>query len=141
MAKHIGRACQAFGKRAQAPALAQPNGRLKEYVQTLAALRREISLLNSNSWWDGRVHWLGIDGQQMRERDWHDGSSKALQVLLEGQWLLLVNAKRAEQVFDLPEGGWLCRCAPSQDYRYADGRCRVGHMGIWLFHQQKPLKD
>ena len=119
----------------------QQNGRLKEYVQTLAALRREMPLLNNNSWWDGRVRWLNSGSREMRERDWHDGSSKALQVLLDEQWLLLVNAKRGSQIFDLPKGEWLCRCAPSQHHRYADGRCQVGHMGLWLFHQQKPLKD
>ena len=38
--------------------------------------------------------------------DWHNRESKALQVMLDGQYLFLVNAKTEPQSFHLPTGQW-----------------------------------
>ena len=108
---------------------------LEDYVQQLIALRREIPLLHEDEWWDGRVHWLTADGLEMHKH-WEDRDSKALQVLIDKQWLLLVNAKRSEQIFHLPPGKWNIRLAPSQDYEHRHPECRVDHMGIWIFYKK-----
>lgn len=42
----------------------------------------------------------------MTTYDWHDRSTKALQILLQDQWLILVNAKKAMQQFFPPTGKW-----------------------------------
>ena len=117
-------------------AWAQQDGRLKEYVQQLTALRREIGLLQEDIWWDGRVQWLDAGGVPMDEAAWHNTDTKAMQIVLDNQWLLLVNGQRSEQRFTLPQAGWACRLAPSERFRHATDRCSVEHMGIWLFHKQ-----
>ncbi len=112
------------------------NSRLKEYVQALAALRREIPLIGEDCWWDERVRWLDTEGAPMNEAAWHNNETKAMQIVLDEQWLLLINGKRSEQTFVLPQAGWTCRLAPSEHYRHASDGCTVAHMGIWLFHKQ-----
>ena len=81
---------------------------LIDYTAKLIALRKQIPLLSQESkWWTAEsVQWLRPDGQPIQFKDWQDHSSKALQILLEDQWLILVNAKSAEQQFLLPEGDW-----------------------------------
>ncbi|MDO5639890.1 MAG: glycogen debranching protein GlgX [Neisseria sp.] len=116
------------------------DGRLKEYVRELAALRREIPLIGEDVWWDGRVRWLDTEGAPMTEAAWHNNEIKAMQIVLDDEWLLLVNGKRGPQSFDLPQAGWACRLAPSERYRHATDGCLVEHMGIWLFHKQGELQ-
>lgn len=81
----------------------QQNGRERICANTCRAAPRN-TLLNNNSGGRACARRLNSGGREMRERDWHDGSSKALQVLLDEQWLLLVNAKRGSRIFDLPKG-------------------------------------
>lgn len=38
--------------------------------------------------------------------DWHNRESKALQVMLDGKYLFLINAKTEPQSFYLPKGKW-----------------------------------
>ena len=38
--------------------------------------------------------------------DWHNRESKALQVMLDGKYLFLINAKLNRQSFYLPKGKW-----------------------------------
>lgn len=108
---------------------------LESYVQKLLALRRDIALLHEDAWWDDRVHWMTAEGLEMHKH-WENRSSKAMQVLLDDEWLLLVNAKRSTQMFYLPTGSWKCHLAPSEDYEHNHSECRVGHMGIWIFHKK-----
>lgn len=108
-------------------------GRLKEYVRALITLRREISLLGEDVWWDGRVEWLDAGGTTMTEAAWHNHESKAMQILIDKKWLLLVNGKRGGQIFTLPQTGWTCRLAPSENSLQSDDGYHVAHMGIWLF--------
>lgn len=81
---------------------------LIDYVAQLIKLRKQIPLLSKhNQWWTAdTVQWLRPDGEPMRACDWHDYSEKAIQILLEEQWLILINAKSARQQFLLPKGDW-----------------------------------
>ncbi|QBQ64663.1 glycogen debranching protein GlgX [Actinobacillus indolicus] len=81
---------------------------LIDYTAKLIAIRKQIPLLSQDTkWWTGEdVQWLRADGQVIQFKDWHDHFTKALQILLEDKWLILVNAKQAMQQFLLPKGDW-----------------------------------
>lgn len=38
--------------------------------------------------------------------DWHNHDVKAMQIVLDKNWLLVLNAKAASQHFTLPQGNW-----------------------------------
>ncbi|MDO5357099.1 MAG: glycogen debranching protein GlgX [Conchiformibius sp.] len=108
---------------------------LFDYAVSLSALRRQIPVFARDNWFDGsNVRWLNVYGSAMGEDDWHDREVKAMQVVLDNDWLLLINGKRREQTFRLPEGNWQCRSAPNEDYSHTGAECLVRQMGIWLFH-------
>lgn len=112
---------------------------LQDYTKSLIALRREIDILNENIWWtEGRVRWLNADGVPMNHENWHDKTAKSMQVLLDGQWLLLVNGARNRQFFNLPQGRWQVSCVPSENFNYnvSENRFAAGHMGIWVLKQE-----
>ena len=112
---------------------------LQDYTKSLIALRREIGILNENVWWtEGRVRWLNADGVPMNHENWHDRTVKSMQVLLDGQWLLLVNGARNRQFFNLPQGRWQVSCVPSEKFNYnvSENRFAAGHMGIWVLKQE-----
>lgn len=79
-----------------------------EYVSKWIALRKQISLFSrAGHWWTSNdVRWFSAQGHSMTTYDWHDRSTKALQILLQDQWLILVNAKKAMQQFFPPTGKW-----------------------------------
>lgn len=81
---------------------------LIDYTSKLIAIRKQIPLLSrDNQWWSGeKVQWLRPDANVIQFKDWQDYSTKALQILLEDKWLILVNAKQAMQQFLLPKGDW-----------------------------------
>ncbi|KMK50750.1 glycogen debranching protein [[Actinobacillus] muris] len=81
---------------------------LVEYVAKLIHIRKQIPLLSDdNQWWGAdKVQWLRPDGEPIQFNDWHDHSTKAIQILMEDQWLILINAKTAPQRFLLPKGEW-----------------------------------
>ena len=109
---------------------------LANYVQELLKIRQEIHLLGQeDTWWDNRVEWLNAQGLPMTENDWHNTNNKTLQVLIDKQWLLLINGKRSSQTFVLPQGTWTCRLAPSLCHDYVPPQCHVTHMGLWIFHK------
>ena len=110
---------------------------LQTYVQELIAVRNRIRLLNEDQWWnEQRVQWLSSDGLAMGETCWHNRGIKAMQVLIDGEWLLLVNAKRSQQLFNLPQGQWEMSCVPSKKFNYSSAKCTVEHMGIWILHKK-----
>ena len=110
---------------------------LQTYVQELIAVRNRIRLLNEDQWWnEQRVQWLSSDGLAMGETCWHNRGIKAMQVLIDGEWLLLVNAKRSQQLFNLPQGQWEMSCVPSKKFNYNSAKCTVEHMGIWILHKK-----
>lgn len=109
---------------------------LENYTRELSAVRREIPLLNEDAWWQPeRVRWLNADGLEMNTRDWDDKNTKALQIQIDKNILLLVNAKQDTQRFMLPQARWTCRLAPSDDYALTPAECSVHHAGIWIFYK------
>ena len=86
------------------------NQELFDLTKQLIATRKQIQSLQRDVWWsDENVTWLNIEGESMRTEDWHNRESKALQVVLDQQWLFLINAKAEPQSFMLPvafDGHW-----------------------------------
>ena len=89
------------------------NQELFDLTKQLIATRKQIQSLQWDIWWsDENVTWLNIEGESMRTEDWHNRESKALQVVLDQQWLFLINAKAEPQSFTLPNeinGQWKAR--------------------------------
>ena len=110
---------------------------LQSYTQELIRVRSQIKLLTDDCWWEKeRVQWLNADSSPMTEYCWHNRGSKAIQIVLDDEWLLLVNAKRSRQLFNLPQGNWEISCVPSEKLNYEEtGKCVVEHMGIWILHK------
>ncbi|MDO4640839.1 MAG: glycogen debranching protein GlgX [Neisseria sp.] len=89
---------------------AQADTALLQATCRLIALRRQIASLTNDQWWHAdNVQWLSADGIALNEAGWHNRQSRAMQVLLDGRWLLLVNDKAEAQTFQLPEGQWQTR--------------------------------
>ncbi|WGE57603.1 glycogen debranching protein GlgX [Actinobacillus equuli] len=86
----------------------QANDKRIGYVAKWIDLRKQISLLSHQShWWtENDVQWFSAYGEIMQVDDWHNDSLKALQILLQEQWLILINAKKDKQQFFLPQGKW-----------------------------------
>ena len=86
------------------------NQELFDLTKQLIAVRKQIQSLRQDVWWsDENVTWLNIDGKSMQVEDWHNPESRALQVVLDQQWLFLINAKAESQSFTLPHmmnGQW-----------------------------------
>ncbi|QIW16226.1 glycogen debranching enzyme GlgX [Pasteurellaceae bacterium RH1A] len=80
---------------------------LIDYVAGLIQLRKQIKLLHNNQWWSEKeVQWFSPQGQPMVQENWHDHSTKALQILMEDLYLVLINGKQGQQDFLLPQGKW-----------------------------------
>ncbi|PID51440.1 MAG: glycogen debranching enzyme GlgX [Pasteurellales bacterium] len=80
---------------------------LFDVTKNIIAIRKQILSLSRDSWWnENNVSWLNVDGQTMKEADWHNNETKAFQILLDNQWLLLVNAKSQPQKFLLSKEKW-----------------------------------
>ncbi|MDD0824734.1 glycogen debranching protein GlgX [Mannheimia sp. AT1] len=79
-----------------------------EYVSNLIALRKKIPILSqANQWWtESSAKWLNTLAKPIKIEDWHNNELKELAILLQGEWLILVNAKRQKQQFFLPQGNW-----------------------------------
>ena len=83
------------------------NEALFELTKQTIALRKQIGSLNRDQWWsDENVQWLNIAGEPMTVEDWQNRETKALQIVLDNRWLLLINAKARAQRFILPKGEW-----------------------------------
>ena len=83
------------------------NEELFELTKQTIALRKQIGSLNRDQWWSGEnVQWLNIAGEPMTVEDWQNRETKALQIVLDNRWLLLINAKAESQAFCLPVGEW-----------------------------------
>ncbi|MDP8098914.1 glycogen debranching protein GlgX [Pasteurella atlantica] len=80
---------------------------LFDVTKKIIAIRKQILSLSKDKWWnENNVSWLNVNGQPMREADWHNNETKAFQILLDNQWLLLVNAKSEPQTFLLSKEKW-----------------------------------
>ena len=83
------------------------NQTLFDFTKQTIALRKKIQSLQQDTWWsDENVEWLNTGGNPMTLDDWHNRESKALQVMLDGKYLFLINAKTEPQSFYLPKGKW-----------------------------------
>lgn len=83
------------------------NEELFELTKQTIALRKKMGSLNRDQWWsDENVQWLNIAGEPMTVEDWQNRETKALQIVLDNRWLLLINAKAESQAFCLPVGEW-----------------------------------
>lgn len=83
------------------------NQTLFDFTKQTIALRKKIQSLQQDSWWsDENVAWLNCGGSPMTLDDWHNRERKALQVMLDGRYLFLINAKTEAQSFYLPNGRW-----------------------------------
>ena len=86
---------------------AEFNTALFELTKQTIALRKRMGSLNRDQWWSGEnVQWLNIEGEPMTVEDWQNRETKALQIVLDNRWLLLINAKAKSQAFCLPVGEW-----------------------------------
>lgn len=80
---------------------------LFEATKSAIALRKQILSLGLDRWWDNdNVQWLNPQGNMMSLDDWHNHDMKAMQIVLDKNWLLVLNAKAASQHFTLPQGTW-----------------------------------
>ena len=83
------------------------NQTLFDFTKQTIAFRKKIQSLQQDAWWsDENVEWLNTGGNPMTLDDWHNRESKALQVMLDGKYLFLINAKTEPQSFYLPKGKW-----------------------------------
>ena len=83
------------------------NQTLFDFTKQTIALRKKIQSLQQEAWWsDENVEWLNTGGNPMTLDDWHNRENKALQVMLDGKYLFLINAKTEPQSFYLPKGKW-----------------------------------
>ena len=86
---------------------AEFNTALFELTKQTIAIRKKMGSLNRDQWWSAEnVQWLNITGEPMTVEDWQNRETKALQVVLDNRWLLLINAKAEGQAFRLPAGEW-----------------------------------
>ena len=73
----------------------------------------------------------------MSELCWHNRGAKAMQIVLDDEWLLLINAKRSQQIFNLPQGKLADFLRTIEKFNYnADGKLTVEHMGIWILQRK-----
>lgn len=80
---------------------------LFEVVKQTIALRKKICSLSRDQWWSAEnVQWLDTQGQPMTVAQWQNPDLKAMQIVLDNQWLFLINTKARLQTFFLPEGQW-----------------------------------
>ncbi|KAE9539246.1 glycogen debranching protein GlgX [Ursidibacter maritimus] len=80
---------------------------LIDYVAEVIQLRKQIPLLSHNQWWTtDTVQWLNKNSNPISPNEWHDETIRSLMILLENEWLILINATQKTQQFLLPEGQW-----------------------------------
>lgn len=80
--------------------------RLIDYTARLIALRKQIHLLNQPHWWQPeQVSWLNTQAQPLSVEQWQQ-HHKTLQILLNNQWLIIINGRQETQKFLLPKGNW-----------------------------------
>ena len=114
------------------------NQELFDLAKQLIAIRKQIQSLQRDVWWsDENVTWLNIEGESMRTEDWHNRESKALQVVLDQQWLFLINAKAEPQSFMLPvafDGHWKA-VAGTTNLTIQQQQVEVGGMAFCVLRQ------
>lgn len=76
-------------------------------TKQLIELRKNISLLQQDNWWnETQVQWLTASAQPMDVADWHQFERQDWQILLQSNWLILLNGHKELRTFQLPVGDW-----------------------------------
>ncbi|OBW98792.1 glycogen debranching protein GlgX [Gallibacterium genomosp. 1] len=106
---------------------------LQQYVVDLIALRKEMAITGIyDDWWNTEnAQWFTPRGEPMQTQDWQQG--RALALLLQGKYLLLFNANRGEQIFQLPAGIWQKRFG--EGLRIEQSQAIVAHLGVVILMQ------
>lgn len=109
-----------------------------DYVRELIALRKKIPFLSQqNQWWgEHSVKWLNAFSKPMDINHWHDNKLKELAILLQDEWLILVNAKRQPQQFFLPQGSWTVIWAQKNSTLMTDTQSvTLNNMGVCVLQK------
>ncbi len=102
---------------------------LYQLCQRAIALRKQIPSLQKDAWWtEDNVRWLNVQGTAMTAEDWHNHATKAFQIQLDDDWLILVNAKAQAQLFLLPQGIWTSEL-PIKEQEVSDEMI-LKHLGL-----------
>ncbi|WP_273381889.1 glycogen debranching protein GlgX [Actinobacillus porcinus] len=104
-------------------------------VKTLIGLRKQIPSLGSDRWWDNdNVQWLTPQGTRMSLEDWHNHAVKAMQIILDDKWLLILNPKEASQHFTLPQGNWKLAYSAAE-ISLQDAQLNTENLNFCILHQ------
>ena len=107
-------------------------------VKQTIALRKKIKSLTDDVWWtEEHVCWLTVTGEPMNTGDWYNRDIKGLQVILDNQWLLLINAKAATQVFSLPEGKWEMSNDINRSKQNVENQIEIKDLSFCILHKQQ----
>nr|WP_159567489.1 glycogen debranching protein GlgX [Budvicia diplopodorum] len=94
----------------------QADEALISFTSGLIHLRQKIPALTTADWWTGwvtsqdgirDVDWLNAQSQRLSPQQWEQGEQQVLQILLSGQWLIVINLSEHRQTLSLPAGEWL----------------------------------
>ncbi len=81
---------------------------LIDFTAALIKARSHIAALTDDAWWeegDGNVAWLNQHGRPLTPQEWQEGAPR-LQILLSGNYLLVMNATSELAEIALPTGDW-----------------------------------
>lgn len=81
---------------------------LIDFTAALIKARSHITALMDDAWWeegDGNVAWLNQHGRPLTPQEWQEGAHR-LQILLSGNYLLVMNATSELAEIALPTGDW-----------------------------------
>lgn len=105
-------------------------------VKQIIAARKKIQSLMNDRWWtDENVRWLTVNAERMSVGDWYNRDIKAMQILLDDQWLLLVNAKAQSQIFSLPEGKWKMPEGMGGNNQSREGAVEIADVSLCLLQK------
>lgn len=113
-----------------------------DYVSKLIALRKQIPLLSKQEkWWDDQtIRWLNKSAEPMQMHDWNNKDLRELQILLQDEWLILINAKRTAQQFLLPEGNWKVAFRQNKGALMTDTKMvTLNHMAVCVFQRRDAI--
>lgn len=89
---------------------------LIQFTKQLIALRQKIVTLTEGEWWTGEISiknnaadvvWLNQHGRSLTPEQWQRNETLPLQILLSGQWLIIINLTEQVQHITLPAGHWV----------------------------------
>ncbi|AKJ41977.1 glycogen debranching protein GlgX [Pragia fontium] len=125
----------------------QADEELIAFTAGLIALRKKIPALTTESWWSGEVtaetqskdvDWLNQQGAPMSPEEWQRGEHQPLQILLSGEWLVIVNHCDSQQTLTLPSVNWRVTAPFSlREISVTENQCTAEPRSISVLHQDK----